>query len=154
MYCCSLACSYEGSPNASGQCYVDPLLANVTKLNVTRNVYEVARLAQDIAGGVIATLPSEQDLESPEIGKYVAKYFTSVADIAAEDRIKIARLIEAMSSGTALVESMHGAGSPQAMKVMIQRQIGLDRKMRLATDLAGITESKETAAAKKRAKNG
>ena len=118
------------------------------KLNVTRNVFEVARLAQDVAGGVIATLPSEQDLESPEIGKYVEKYFKGVADIATRDRIRIARLIEAMSSGTALVESMHGAGSPQAMKVMIQRQVNLEQKMRLATDLAGITESEETAAVK------
>jgi 4-hydroxybutyryl-CoA dehydratase / vinylacetyl-CoA-Delta-isomerase len=150
MYCCSLACSYEGAPTPSGQYFVDPLLANVTKLNVTRNVYEVARLAQDIAGGFIATLPSEQDLASPEIGKYVEKYFKSVAGIATEDRIRIARLIEAMSSGTALVESMHGAGSPQAMKVMIQRQVNLERKMRLATDIAGVTESEETAAAKAR----
>jgi 4-hydroxybutyryl-CoA dehydratase/vinylacetyl-CoA-Delta-isomerase len=148
MYCCSLACSYEGSPTPSGQYFVDPLLANVTKLNVTRNVFEVARLAQDIAGGVLATLPSEQDLENPEIGKYVEKYFKGVAGIASKDRIRIARLIEAMSSGTALVESMHGAGSPQAMKVIIQRQVNLERKMRLATDLAGITESVETAAAK------
>jgi 4-hydroxybutyryl-CoA dehydratase/vinylacetyl-CoA-Delta-isomerase len=148
MYCCSLACSYEGAPNASGQYYVDPLLANVTKLNVTRNVFEVARLAQDIAGGVIATLPSEQDLENPEIGRYVEKYSQGVAGVSAKDRIRIARLIEAMSSGTALVESMHGAGSPQAMKVIIQRQVNLERKMRLATDLAGITESDETAATK------
>jgi 4-hydroxybutyryl-CoA dehydratase/vinylacetyl-CoA-Delta-isomerase len=146
MYCCSLACSYEGQPNPSGQYFVDPLLANVTKLNVTRNVFEVARLAQDIAGGVIATLPSEQDLDNPEIGKYVEKYFAGIAIIAAKDRIRIARLIESMSSGTALVESMHGAGSPQAMKVMIHRQANLAYKMRLATDLAGITDSEETAA--------
>jgi 4-hydroxybutyryl-CoA dehydratase/vinylacetyl-CoA-Delta-isomerase len=150
MYCCSLACSWEGAPNPSGQYFVDSLLANVTKLNVTRNIFEVARLAQDIAGGFIATLPSEQDLESPAIGKYVEKYFEGVADIAAKDRIRIGRLIEALSSGTALVESMHGAGSPQAMKVMIQRQVDLPRKMRLATDLAGITDSEETAATKAR----
>ena len=148
MYCCSLACSTEGSQDPSGQYYVDPLLANVTKLNVTRNVFEIARLAQDLAGGLIATLPSEQDLSSPEIGKYVEKYSKGVAGVAAEDRIRIARLIESMSSGTALVESMHGAGSPQAMKVMIQRQVDIGGKMRLATDLAGITESEETAAAK------
>jgi len=151
MYCCSLACSTEGTPNASGQCFVNPLLANVTKLNVTRNVFEISRLAQDIAGGVIATLPSSQDLENPEIGKYVEKYFKGIEGIATEDRIRIARLIENLSSGTALVESMHGAGSPQAMKVMIHRQMDVDKKMRLATDLAGITESEETAAAKSRA---
>jgi 4-hydroxybutyryl-CoA dehydratase/vinylacetyl-CoA-Delta-isomerase len=131
---------------------VDSLLANVTKLNVSRHIYEIARLAQDIAGGLLATIPSEQDLEDPTIGKYVEKYMRGVAGVPARDRIRIARLIEALSGGTALVESMHGAGSPQAMKVVIQRQLQLDHKMRLATDLAGITESKETGAAKARMK--
>ena len=138
MYCCSIACSAEGRRTPSGQYFVDPLLANTTKLNVTRNVYEIGRLAQDIAGGLLATLPSEADLRHPEVGKYVEKYFKGVAGIAAEDRIRIARLIENMSGGTAMVESMHGAGSPQAMKVMIQRQANLEHKMRLARDLAGV----------------
>jgi 4-hydroxybutyryl-CoA dehydratase/vinylacetyl-CoA-Delta-isomerase len=122
----------------------------VTKLNVSRYVYEIARLAQDIAGGLLATIPSEQDLDDPEIGKYVEKYMKGVAGVPTIDRIRMARLIESLSSGTALVESMHGAGSPQAMKVVIQRQLQFDRKMRLATDLAGITESRETEATKAR----
>jgi 4-hydroxybutyryl-CoA dehydratase / vinylacetyl-CoA-Delta-isomerase len=154
MYCCSLACSYEGSPNASGQCFVDPLLANVTKLNVSRYIYEIARLAQDIAGGLLATIPSEQDLNDPEIGKYVEKYMKGVAGVAPRDRVRIARLIESLSGGTALVESMHGAGSPQAMKVVIQRQLQFDRKMRYATDIAGITDSKETLETKARMASG
>ena len=62
LYCCSIACSAQGQPTPAGSYFVDPLLANTTKLNVTRNVYEIARLAQDIAGGFIATLPSEHDL--------------------------------------------------------------------------------------------
>jgi 4-hydroxybutyryl-CoA dehydratase/vinylacetyl-CoA-Delta-isomerase len=154
MYCCSLACSYEGSPNASGQCFVDPLLANVTKLNVSRHIYDIARLAQDIAGGLLATIPSEQDLDDPTIGAYVEKYMKGVAGVAPRDRIRIARLIESLSGGTALVESMHGAGSPQAMKVVIQRQLQFDRKMRFATDIAGITDSKETLEAKARTAGG
>jgi hypothetical protein len=50
----------------------------------------------------------------------------------AEDRIKIGRLIEAMTGGTALVESMHGAGSPQAQRVMILREGDLEKKVKLA----------------------
>ena len=150
MYCCSVACSVQGKNNASGQCFVDPLLASVTKLNVARNVYDIARLAQEVAGGVIATLPSAEDFYDADTGKYVEKYFKGVEGVPTATRIRMARLIEALSSGTALVESMHGAGSPQALKVAIQRQMGLDKKMRLATDLAGVTESAETAAAKAR----
>lgn len=139
LYCCSIACSSQGYQTPSGAYYPDPLLANITKLNVTSYIYEIARLAQDIAGGVLATLPSEQDLKDPMLGKYVEKYFKSVADVPTEHRIRLLRLIEAMTCGTALVESMHGAGSPQAMRIMLGRQANLEQKKRLAHKLAGIS---------------
>ena len=125
LYACSLACSCEGKPTESGAYFVDPLLANVGKHNVTQLIYDIDRLAQDIGGGIIATMPSESDLRNPEIGKYVDKYLKGVADVPTEDRMRIGRLIENMTGGTALVESMHGAGSPQAQKVIdvYKRQI-------------------------------
>jgi len=140
LYCCSLACSSQGTATSSGAYFVDPLLANVTKLNVTRNIYEIARLAQDIAGGVLATLPSEQDLRDPRVGSYVEKYFSGRQGVPTEARLRVARLIENMSGGTALVESMHGAGSPQAQKIMVQRQANLPQKVRWARRLAGIKD--------------
>ncbi|HEX76985.1 MAG TPA: 4-hydroxybutyryl-CoA dehydratase [Dehalococcoidia bacterium] len=139
LYCGSIACSSQGYKTPSGAYFADPLLANVTKQNVTRFIYEIARLAQDITGGVLATLPSEQDLKDPVLGKYVEKYFKAVAEVPTEHRIRLIRLIEAMTCGTALVESMHGAGSPQAMRIMIQRQANLEHKKRLARKLAGIS---------------
>ena len=139
LYCCSIACSSQGYKTPSGAYFPDPLLANVTKQNVTRLIYEIARLAQDITGGVMATLPSEQDLKDPVLGKYVEKYYKAVADVPTEHRIRLVRLIEAMTCGTALVESMHGAGSPQATRIMIQRQANLEQKKRLARKLAGIS---------------
>lgn len=141
LYASSIACSAEGRPTASGAYFVDPMLANITKQNVTRNIYEICRLSHDIAGGLIATLPSEADLRSPEIGCYVDKYFKGVASIPTEDRIRVARLIENMTGGTALAESMHGAGSPQAQRVMIMRQGNIEQKKKLAKTLAGLTES-------------
>ncbi|MHB1004156.1 MAG: 4-hydroxyphenylacetate 3-hydroxylase family protein [Chloroflexota bacterium] len=138
LYCGSIACSAEGKPLPSGQYFVDPLLANTTKLNVTRFVFEIARLAQDIAGGFIATLPSETDLKDPVVGPYVEKYFRGVAGVPTEHRIRMARLLENMSGGSALVESLHGAGSPQAQRIMVLRQANLDQKKKLAQRLAGI----------------
>jgi len=140
LYGGSIACSAEGAPTPSGAYFVDPLLANTVKQNVTRFIYEIARLSHDIAGGSIATLPSEQDLRSPEIGKYVEKYFKGVDAVPTENRMRMARLVENMTGGTALVESMHGAGSPQAQRVMILRQANLGHKVKLAKKLAGIEE--------------
>lgn len=138
MYCCSLACSYEGYKVEAGSYYVNTLLANEVKLNCTRNMYEISRLAHDIAGGFIATLPHEWDLNSEVTGPWVRKFFAANPEYKAEDRIKIARLLENMSGGTALAESMHGAGSPAAMKIMIARESNIDAKEKLACDLAHV----------------
>jgi 4-hydroxybutyryl-CoA dehydratase/vinylacetyl-CoA-Delta-isomerase len=62
--------------------------------------------------------------------------------VATEDRIKILRLIENLTLGTAAVgyrtESMHGAGSPQAQRIMISRQGDLEGKKKLAKEIVGI----------------
>ncbi len=142
LYCSSIACSAEGAPTPSGAYLVNTMLANVCKQNVTRFHFEVARLATDIAGGFIATMPSEYDLNSEAVGHLVKKYFSGVAGIPVKDRIKIGRLIEAMTGGTAMVESMHGAGSPQAQRIMIYREGKLDEKIKLAKTLAGIPQKK------------
>ena len=142
LYACGIACSSEGHKTASGTYLIDLMLANVCKQNVTRFPYEIARLAEDIAGGLMVTQPSEQDLRHPEIGHYVEKYFRGVASVPTEHRLRIMRLIENITLGTAAVgyrtESMHGAGSPQAQRVMIARQSNLEQKKELAKALAGI----------------
>jgi 4-hydroxybutyryl-CoA dehydratase/vinylacetyl-CoA-Delta-isomerase len=142
LYSCAIACSAEGAPLPCGSYYVDPLLANVDKQNVTRYIYEICRLAHDISGGFIATMPSEIDLNDPVLGPYVQKYLKAAPGVPAEDRFRIARLIENMTGGTALVESMHGAGSPQAQRVVMAKQAGIEYKKKLAKRLAGIDESK------------
>ena len=144
LFCCGLACSTEGVQTASGNYIIDLLLANVCKQNVTRFPYEIARLAEDIAGGVVVTAPSEQDLKDPFTGKYVEKYFKAAPGVSVENRFRILRLIENLCLGTAAVgyrtESMHGAGSPQAQRIMISRQGNLPMKKELAKKLAKVKE--------------
>jgi 4-hydroxybutyryl-CoA dehydratase/vinylacetyl-CoA-Delta-isomerase len=139
IYTGSIACSAMGHRTRAGNWEPDTLLANTTKYNVSKNVYEVARLAHDIAGGIIATLPFEDDLKSPEVSRYVQKYLKGVNNVSTEDRIRLLRLIENMTGGTALVESMHGAGSPQAQKVMYLRAGNVEQKKKLAKKLAKIS---------------
>lgn len=143
LYACALACSADGSKLPSGAYYVNPLLANVDKQNVTRFIYEVARLSHDIAGGFIATMPSDKDLNDPKLGPLVRKYLAADSKFPIEDRFRMARLLENMTGGTALVESMHGAGSPQAQRVVMARQAKVDYKKQLARNLAGIKETEK-----------
>ena len=123
---------------------IDLLLANVCKQNVTRFPYEIARIAEDIAGGVVVTAPAEADLRDPVVGSYVEKYLKGAKGVSVENRLRVLRLIENLCLGTAAVgyrtESLHGAGSPQAQRIMIARQGNLPMKKELAKKIAKITE--------------
>lgn len=142
MYACGIACSTEGHRTPSGSYDIDILLANVCKQNVTRFPYEIARLSQDIAGGLLVTAPSGRECKNPVAGPLIEKYLAAASTFSVEERIRIFRLIENLTLGTAavgyLTESMHGAGSPQAQRIMIGRQGKLDYKKRLAKDILDI----------------
>lgn len=147
MWACSVACSYEGYKTESGAYLIDLLLANVCKQNVTRYPYDIARYAEDIAGGLMVTLPSEADFRHPELGPVMKKYYSGKVGTATENRLRVLRLIENLCLGTAAVgyrtESMHGAGSPQAQRIMISRQGNLPAKKQMAREIAHIDVSKD-----------
>jgi len=140
MHATSLAAGYESRALPAGNYYPHTMYANITKQSITRFHYEICRLAHDITGGFIATLPSEKDLAHPVVGPMVTKYFQATAGVPTLNRIKIGRLIENATGGTSLVESMHGAGSPQAQRVMILRDANLEQLKKLAKDIVGIDE--------------
>ncbi|PWJ49681.1 4-hydroxyphenylacetate 3-hydroxylase family protein [Faecalicatena contorta] len=146
LYSCGIACSCEGCATKAGNYYVDTLLANVCKQNVTRMPYEITRLAEDIAGGLMVTMPSQQDFDNEKLKPYIEKYLKGTDDVPTEDRMRILRLIENITLGTAAVgyrtESMHGAGSPQAQRIMIGRQANVAHKKELAKEIAGINKKK------------
>jgi len=142
MYGCGLASAYEGHKTPAGNYMNDFLLANVCKLNVARITNQIGQFALDIAGGILTTMPSEKDLRSPEIGKYLEKYLRGVSNVPAEDRMRVLRLVENLmfggGAGGYIVESIHGAGSPEAQKTMIPRESNLSHKITLAKCIAGI----------------
>jgi 4-hydroxybutyryl-CoA dehydratase/vinylacetyl-CoA-Delta-isomerase len=117
-------------------------LANVCKLNVTRFPYQMASLAQDIAGGLLVTLPSEKDFQNPEVGPLLEKYLVGAEAYPTSYRQRMLRLIENLTIGAGAVgylpESMHGAGSPMAQRIVLGRLAELDEKEKLAEKIVGI----------------
>jgi len=147
IYGTGIASSYQSQKMKSGVWQNDDMLANVCKHNVTRFPYQISRFAQDIAGGLMVTLPSEAELRNPITGPLLEKYLKGRKGVDVESRMRILRLIENMTMGRNavgyLTESMHGAGSPQAQRIQIARQMQLGYKKRLAKNLAKIQDDGE-----------
>lgn len=144
IYSSCMAGAYRSRTMASGACINDEMLSNVAKHNVTRFPFEIARLGQDIAGGLVVTMPSERDLQNNEIGPLVRKFLQGRPGVDTVDRMRILRLIENMTIGRNavgyLTESLHGAGSPQAQRIQIARGMQIENKKERARHLAGVTK--------------
>lgn len=141
LYGCGVACATRCSKTPSGTVMVDSLLANVCKHNVTRFPYEIGRLAEDLAGGLMVTLPSSLDMDGAEIGPLLRGYLQGASG-GTEERTRVLRLLESMTLGTTAVplrtEAMHGAGSPQAQRIRIAQQAGFEEKIELARRIANL----------------
>jgi 4-hydroxybutyryl-CoA dehydratase/vinylacetyl-CoA-Delta-isomerase len=140
LYACAVAAAAKGR-QVEDVTIPDLGLANVTKLNVTRAPFEIARLAADLAGGAMTTLPSERDLRHPELGPVVRKFMAGRAGVDPEARMRLFRLLEFLTHGMGstyfLHESLHGAGAPEAMKITLRREVDLAPFIAAALALSG-----------------
>ena len=135
-----IAASVMGKLHPSGVWIPDPKLANVNKVHVATLPYETKRLAQDIAGGIAETgcLPSAQDINSPVYGELLQKYLKAGTD--GETRARAARLIEWLTIGEGVPGCMHGGGSPDGAKLMINALGEIEKNISLARRVANLKE--------------
>ncbi|MAQ14926.1 MAG: 4-hydroxybutyryl-CoA dehydratase [Sandaracinus sp.] len=149
LYGTGIAASHASTPRPAGNWEPDPMLANVCKHNVTRFPFELGRLAQDLAGGLVATGPSDKDLEHPEVGPLLERLLRAAPGVPTKRRLRVLRLIENMTMGRNavgyLTESLHGAGSPQAQRIQIRRMMDVEGKKALARRLAGVDDDDQSA---------
>jgi 4-hydroxybutyryl-CoA dehydratase/vinylacetyl-CoA-Delta-isomerase len=142
LYCLGLAAAFNGVPTPSGVWCDHPVLSNVVKANVIKNMYEICRLAEDIAGGLLTTQPSEKDWRNPKLKPYIEKYLKGADGYPTEHRMRMFKLLESLTYGQisnyARLEAMHGAGSPEAQKVFIRRYYDIEELKKLARGAAHI----------------
>ncbi len=141
IYGCSVAASVESTTTPSGIYNVDPVLSNTSKLYEGKELAEVIRMMVEIAGGMVADIPSDKDFANPEIGPWLHKYLKGVDNVSTEDRVRIFRLIEKLAfESRDIVSNIHGAGSPETHRMTILRNANIAAKKKLAKNLAGIKE--------------
>jgi 4-hydroxybutyryl-CoA dehydratase/vinylacetyl-CoA-Delta-isomerase len=135
-----VAASALGKKHPSGVWIPDQLLSNINKVHVGRLPYETKRITQDIAGGIAETgcLPSYKDISDEKYGDLLKKYLK--ANCSGKTRAKIARLIEWLTIGAGVPGCMHGGGSPDGAKLMINAKSDINHYIELAKRLANINE--------------
>jgi len=144
MWACGITAAHQSTLLEPGVCYPDPVFSNMGKLHCALHTYDEYRITMDFAGGIAWALPDHESLEHPDIKNYVDKYFRGRADVPTENRIKMLRLIYDLIPGimgarTAAL-ALHGGGSEEAMRIMLQRAYDTEDRKKLARRLAGITE--------------
>ena len=135
-----VAASALGRKHLSGLWIPDQLLSNVNKVHVATLPYDTKRITQDIAGGIGETgcLPSYTDINDHRYGDLLKKYLK--ANCSGEIRAKIARFIEWLTIGPGVPGCMHGGGSPDGAKMIINAKTDVNHYIELAKRLADINE--------------
>jgi len=138
-----------GKKHSSSIWIPDQLLSNVNKVHVGKLPYDTKRLTQDIAGGIAETgcLPSCKDINDQRYGDLLKKYLK--ANCSGNTRAKIARLIEWLTIGAGVPGCMHGGGSPNGAKLMINAKSDINHFIELAKHLANIKEDIQVESKKK-----
>jgi len=113
------ACDYCVSEPDSALVFRNPMIANVAKFFYADNWHQATKHLQDIAGGIVATIPSSKDFFNPETHDLLERYLGGKAGTLTEHRIRLIKLIRDMTSAYEDILTIHGEGSLAAQRLSI-----------------------------------
>ncbi len=139
FYACGAAASIYGFRDASRVYQPDGVFANVGKLMMATQIYEMHRLAHDVSGGLIVALPGPDEDHNPETRGDLMAMLETRPDVPHEKRMDVARLMGDLTAsdqaGWMSVISLHGGGSPEALRREIYRYYPLQERRELVERL-------------------
>ncbi len=139
FFACGVAASTYALQDPAGNVQPEPVYANVGKLLLANQIYDMHRLAHDVSGGLVVALPGPDEDHNPATAPKLSELLTARADVPYAQRMEVARLMEDLTAsntaGWYSVISLHGGGSPQAMKREIHRNYDLPERRELVERL-------------------
>jgi 4-hydroxybutyryl-CoA dehydratase / vinylacetyl-CoA-Delta-isomerase len=139
FYACGVAASVYCTKDPAGSVIPDAVFSNIGKLLLATKIYDMHKVAHYVSGGLIAALPGPDEDHNPETQASLAAVLGGRPDIPAAQRMEVARLIEDLTvshqAGWYSVISLHGGGSPEAMKREIWRNYPVMEKVDLVERL-------------------
>jgi 4-hydroxybutyryl-CoA dehydratase/vinylacetyl-CoA-Delta-isomerase len=151
FYACGVAASVYGLKDPSSAVMPDPVYSNIGKLLLATKIYDMHRLAHTVSGGLIVCLPGPDEDHNPATAGDLAAVLAGAPDIGYERRANIARLMEDLTAsytgGWYSTISLHGGGSPEAMKKEIHRSYPIGEKASVVSKLLerGVLSGDEAA---------
>lgn len=126
IYACGVAASIYATRDPAGSLEPEAVFSNIGKLLLATQIYDMHRLAHQVSGGLIVALPGPEDDHNPDTRADLAAVLGGRAGFPASRRAEVARFIEDLTASDAggwmSVISLHGGGSPEAMKREIYRR--------------------------------
>lgn len=139
FFACGVAASVYAVKDASGTAMPDAVFSNIGKLLLATQIYDMHRLAHYVSGGLVVALPGPDEDHNPETAGSLAAVFAGRPDIPASSRMEAARLVEDLTAshtgGWMSLISLHGGGSPEAMKREIWRNYPVGEKAAMVEKL-------------------
>ena len=140
FFACGVAASVYGKMDEHSKTFMpDPVFSNIGKLLLATKIYDMHRIAHYVSGGLIVTLPGPDEDHNPETAARLSEVLRANPDVPYEQRIQTARFIEDLTAGYQggwySVISLHGGGSPEAMKQEIYRNYPIGSKVELVERL-------------------
>lgn len=133
FYACGVASSVYCLKDPAGWVMPDAVFSNIGKLLLATKIYDMHRIAHYVSGGLIVALPGPDEDHNPETRASLSAVLGGRADIPMEQRMEVSRLIEDLTvshqGGWYSVISLHGGGSPEAMKREIWRNYPVMEKV-------------------------
>jgi aromatic ring hydroxylase len=128
----------------NGVAVPDVETVNIAKLHFATGYHQALAWVQDIAGGLLVTGPTEEDLNDPRLGELVEKYLGAAGGVSAGDRLRLMNLIAEITAtdfaGYQAVLAIHAEGSIEAEKMTIWREHNTAPAVEYAKWLANIKD--------------
>jgi 4-hydroxybutyryl-CoA dehydratase / vinylacetyl-CoA-Delta-isomerase len=136
FFACGVAASVYAKQDEHCDIFMpDPVFSNIGKLLLATQIYDMHRIAHYVSGGLIVTLPGPDEDHNPETAAQLSEVLRANPSVPYEQRIQTARFIEDLTAGYQggwySVISLHGGGSPAAMKQEIYRNYPIGNKVDL-----------------------
>ena len=139
FFACGVASSTYAVPDASGCAEPERIFANVGKLLLSTQIYDMQRIPHDLSGGLIVALPGPDEDHNPATAAHLEELWQGRDDIPPARRREVARFLgDITASDTAgwySLISLHGGGSPAATSLEIYRSYPLEDKVALVESL-------------------